>query len=153
MDPLDLKIIQALQQNGRTSFAALGRLVNLSTPAVHHRVRVLEERGVITGYRAQIDPNVLGLGLSALVAVDALGGVALDSIVEEIEKIPEVETCWSTAGTTDLILRVRTADAAALERLLVRVRSLPGVGRTRSTILLATRFTREPDPRSLSGKD
>lgn len=153
MDPLDLKIIQALQQNGRTSFAALGRLVNLSTPAVHHRVRVLEERGVITGYRAQIDPNILGLGLSALVAVDALGGVSLDSIVEEIEKIPEVETCWSTAGTTDLILRVRAADAAALERLLVRVRSLPGVGRTRSTILLATRFTREPDPESLSGKE
>lgn len=127
------------------SFAALGRLVNLSTPAVHHRVKALEERGVITGYRARVDPNALGRGLCALVAVDALGGVALDAIVEELERIPEVETCWSTAGTTDLILRVRTADPPALERLLVRIRALDGVGRTRSTILLATRFAREPD--------
>lgn len=127
------------------SFAALGRLVNLSTPAVHHRVKALEQRGVITGYRARVDPNALGRGLSALVAVDALGGVALDAIVEELDRIPEVETCWSTAGTTDLILRVRTADPPALERLLVRIRTLDGVGRTRSTILLATRFAREPD--------
>lgn len=127
------------------SFAALGRLVNLSTPAVHHRVKALEQRGVITGYRARVDPNALGRGLSALVAVDALGGVALDAIVEELDHIPEVETCWSTAGTTDLILRVRTADPPALERLLVRIRALDGVGRTRSTILLATRFAREPD--------
>jgi Lrp/AsnC family leucine-responsive transcriptional regulator len=146
MDPVDLKIIQALRANGRMSFAALGRLVNLSTPAVHHRVKALEARGVISGYRARIDPSALGLGLSALVAVDAVGGGGLDAIVEELEHIPEVETCWSAAGTTDLILKVRTADAGALERLLVRIRALEGVGRTRSTILLATRFAREPDP-------
>jgi Lrp/AsnC family transcriptional regulator, leucine-responsive regulatory protein len=149
MDPLDLKIVQAMQANGRISFAALGRLVNLSTPAVHHRVKVLEERGVITGYRAQIDPDKLGLGLSALVAVDAVGGVSLDTIVDKLRAIPEVETCWTTAGTTDLILRVRTADATALERLLMKVRGLEGVGRTRSTILLATRFKHEPDPTTL----
>jgi len=146
MDAIDLKIVRELAANGRITFAALGKLVNLSTPAVHHRVRVLEKRGVITGYGARIELASLGVGLAALVAVDTAGSASLDAIVDELEHIPEVETCWSTAGTTDLLLKVRAADAPALEQLLVRLRNLKGVARTRSTVLLATRFTREPDP-------
>ena len=126
------------------SFAELGRHVKLSTPAAHRRVKALEDRGVITGYSAQIDTTSLGAGLLALVAVEAVGG--FDPLVEELERIPEVEACWSTAGTSDLLLKVRAASPYALERLLLRIRQTAGVDRTRTTILLDTRFERGTDP-------
>ena len=144
MDHIDRKIIQLLSANGRLSFAEIGRVVNLSTPAAHRRVRALEERGVIAGYAAKVDTTTLGPGLSALVAIEAVGD--LDALVASLESIPEVETCWSTAGTSDLLLKVGASSAATLERLLVRIRATAGVDRTRTTVLLNTRFERQPDP-------
>jgi Lrp/AsnC family transcriptional regulator, leucine-responsive regulatory protein len=144
VDQIDQKIIRLLAVEGRMSFADLGRRVNLSSPAVHYRVKQLERRGVITGYGARIDPGALGLGLSALVAVETSG--SLDAIEQQVEHFPEVEACWSTAGTSDLLLKVRTADPMSMERLLIRLRELKGVERTRSTVLLATRFERSSDP-------
>jgi Lrp/AsnC family leucine-responsive transcriptional regulator len=147
MDAVDRKILQHLVTDGRMSFAALGRAVSLSTPAVHHRVRQLERRGVITGYGARVSPGAIGLGLSGLVAVETAG--SLEQIVGAVRPMPEVEACWSTAGTSDLLLKVRVGDPPALEHLLVRLRELPGVDRTRTTILLDTQFEREPDPAAL----
>jgi Lrp/AsnC family leucine-responsive transcriptional regulator len=144
MDEIDQKIIQLLSAEGRMSFADLGRRVSLSTPAVHYRVKSLERRGIITGYGARVDAAALGLGLSALVAVEASG--SLDAIEKHLAALPEVEACWSTAGTSDLLLKVRAADPLRMERLLVRLRELPGVDRTRATVLLATRFERATNP-------
>lgn len=149
MDEIDRKILQMLVRDGRMSFAAIGRAVNLSTPAVHHRVRQLERRGVITGYGARVSPAAIGLGLSGLVAVESAG--RLGEIVEAVRAMPEVEACWSSAGTSDLILKVRVGDPPAMEHLLVRLRELPGVERTRTSILLDTQFEREPDPAALGG--
>lgn len=126
------------------SFAELGRHVKLSTPAAHRRVKALEERGVITGYTARVDSTALGVGLSALVAIEAVG--SLDTLVADLERIPEVEACWSTAGSSDLLMKVRAASPVTLERLLVRIRATAGVDRTRTTVLLDTRFEREADP-------
>jgi Lrp/AsnC family transcriptional regulator, leucine-responsive regulatory protein len=134
--------------DGRMSLAALGRRINLSTAAVHYRVRALERRGVITGYGARVDPVALGGALSGIVALEISG--SLDAIEGELHAFPEIEACWSTAGTSDLLLKVRVPDAAAMERLLVRVRDLPGVERTRTSVLLATRFERPPDPAALA---
>ncbi len=144
MDRIDQKIIQFLTNDGRMSFAELGRHVNLSTPAAHRRVKALEERGVITGYTARVDSTVLGAGLSALVAIEAVG--SLDTVVADLERIPNVEACWSTAGASDLLLKVRASSPVTLERLLVRIRATAGVDRTRTTVLLDTRFEREADP-------
>ncbi len=144
MDQIDQKIVQILTADGRMSFAELGRHVSLSTPAAHRRVKALEERGVITGYSARIDTASLGGGLLALVAIEAVGG--FDHLVAEFERIPEVEACWSTAGTSDLLLKVRAATPVALERLLLRIRETAGVDRTRTTILLDTRIDRATDP-------
>lgn len=151
MDAIDRKILQHLVADGRMSFAALGRAVRLSTPAVHHRVRQLERRGVITGYGARVSPGAIGLGLSGLVAVEIEG--SLEKIVAAARAMPEVEACWSTAGTSDLLLKVRVGDPPAMERLLVRLRELVGVDRTRTTILLDTQFQREPDPAALGATD
>lgn len=144
MDRIDQKIIQMLTVDGRMSFAELGRHVNLSTPAAHRRVKALEDRGVITGYTARVDTTSLGAGLSALVAIEAVG--SLDALVSELERIPDVAACWSTAGSSDLLLKVTAASPVTLERLLVRIRETVGVDRTRTTVLLDTRFEREADP-------
>jgi Lrp/AsnC family transcriptional regulator, leucine-responsive regulatory protein len=151
VDAIDRKILQHLVADGRMSFAAIGRLVSLSTPAVHHRVRQLERRGVITGFGARVSPGAIGLGLSGLVAVETEG--SLEAIAAAAAGMPEVEACWSTAGTSDLLLKVRVGDPPAMERLLVRLRELVGVGRTRTTILLDTHFEREPDPAALGPVD
>jgi Lrp/AsnC family leucine-responsive transcriptional regulator len=151
VDAIDRKILHHLVADGRISFAALGRLVSLSTPAVHQRVRRLEARGVITGYGARVSHAAIGLGLSGLVAVEA--GGRLDAIIAAVDAMPEVEACWSTAGTSDLLLKVRAGDPPAMERLLVRLRELAGVERTRTTILLDTRFERQPDPAALGGAE
>jgi Lrp/AsnC family leucine-responsive transcriptional regulator len=144
LDRIDQKIIQLLTNDGRMSFAELGRHVNLSTPAAHRRVRALEERGVITGYAARVDSTSLGVGLSALVAIEAVG--SLDALVEDFARLPDVEACWSTAGSSDLLLKVRASTPVTLERLLVRIRETAGVDRTRTTVLLDTRFERGTDP-------
>ena len=129
------------------SFADLGRRVSLSTPAAHRRVKAPEQRGVISGYTARVDTASLGGGLSALVAIETAG--SLDALVHELERMPEVESCWTTAGTSDLLLKVRAASPVTLERLLVRIRELAGVDRTRTTVLLDTRFERQVDPATL----
>jgi Lrp/AsnC family leucine-responsive transcriptional regulator len=147
MDEIDRKIIRHLTASGRMSFAELGRRVNLSTPAVHYRVKQLEARGVITGYAARLDADAMGLDVSAIVEVEI--GDSLDTIVAALGEMPEVEACLSTAGASDLLLKVRVAHPVSMERLLVRIRELPGVQRTRSTVLLATRFEREPEPQAL----
>lgn len=126
------------------SFAELGRHVNLSTPAAHRRVKALEDRGVITGYTARVDMTALGGGLSALVAIEAVG--SLDALVDDVSRIPDVEACWTTAGSSDLLLKVRASNPVTLERLLVRIRETAGVDRTRTTVLLDTRFERGTDP-------
>ena len=106
--------------------------------------------GVITGYGARIDAGALGLGLSALVAVEASG--SLDALERRLAAFPEVEACWSTAGTGDLMLKVRTADPPAMERLLVRLRELRGVDRTRATILLGHPVRARDRPRRRCGR-
>jgi len=118
--------------------------VRLSAPAAHYRVKALERDGVISGYGARLSAAAIGAGLSGIVAVEIDGSLA--TIVAALEDIREIEACWSTAGVSDILLRVRSRDALAMERLLVRIREIPGVVRTRSTILLATQFSREADP-------
>lgn len=147
MDAIDHTIVQILTRDGRISFADLGREVKLSTPAVHRRVKLLEKRGIITGYSARVDLAELGVGLQALVAIETAG--SLDAVAHDLERFPEVEACWTTAGTSDLLIKVRASTPMTLERLLVRIREQLDVDRTRTTVLLDTRFEREVDPAAL----
>jgi Lrp/AsnC family leucine-responsive transcriptional regulator len=144
VDTTDQKIIQLLTRDGRMSFADLGREVNLSTPAVHRRVKALEQTGVISGYTIRVNIDSLGGGLSALVAIESQGN--LDHLVAELEHLPEVEACWTTAGVSDLIVKIHAATPTSLERLLMRIRERQGVDRTRTTVLLNTHFERGTDP-------
>lgn len=137
MEPLDRNIVQMLSQDGRISFADLGRHVGLSTSAVHQRVKRLEERGVIKGYRAVIDYPAVGLPMTALMSVTPFDPSAPDDIPERLSDIEEIVACWSVAGDEYYVLLIRVGRPQDLEELLARIRQ-QGSCSTITTIVLST---------------
>jgi Lrp/AsnC family leucine-responsive transcriptional regulator len=117
LDAIDLTLIRALQRNGREPFATLARQVELSAPAVAERVRRLEELGVITGYRAVIDPKALGLDVTALIRV-AVNGDRCASFGSTLCEWPEVVQAWRLTGTESYMLVAHVASVEHLERML-----------------------------------
>jgi len=140
LDPVDRRLLEALRDNGRASYAELARLVGMSPPSVQDRVRRLEERGVITGYSASIAPEKLGLGMAALIGIHLSDTSDQDAVARELARLVEVEDCWFVAGEESFVVKVRTADVAALERTLARLRGVRGIARTRTTVVLSTRW-------------
>ena len=140
MDEIDHKLLNALRENGRATYAELSRTVGLSGPAVHDRVGKLEASGVISGYHAAVDPVALGLGVTSLIGVIQSDSSEHDDIAAELEAVPEVESCWFLAGEESFMLLVRVADVAALEQAIGRINRIRGVSRTRTTVVLSTRW-------------
>ena len=134
-----MQILRLLLEDGRMSFTDVGKATGLSTSAAHQRVRRLEQRGVIRGYRAVVDVEALGLPLTAYISVKPFDPAAPDDVPEHLADLPEIESCHSVAGDENYILKVRVATPAALEGLLARIRSAANVS-TRTTIVLSTPF-------------
>jgi len=134
-----------LSQDGRMSFTDLGKVTGLSTSAVHQRVRRLEERGVIQGYRAVIDHNALGMSLVAFISVTPLDPAAPDDVADRLRDIRDIEACHSVAVEESYILKARVATPGDLEDLLARVRSGANVS-TRTTVVLSTPWEERPHP-------
>ncbi|MEV4317718.1 Lrp/AsnC family transcriptional regulator [Actinocrispum sp. NPDC049592] len=145
MDDLDRRIITELRLNGRATFAELGRQVGLSASAVHERVGKLEASGVITGYHATVDPRAIGLGVTALVGIQPAEGAMDNDIALALAELPEVESCWAVAGDEAFVAKVRVSTVDDLERTLGRLRRISGVARTRTTVVLSTRFEGRPN--------
>jgi Lrp/AsnC family leucine-responsive transcriptional regulator len=143
LDQRDLEILAALQEDARATYADIARRVGLSPSSVHQRVRKLEESGVIRGYRADVDPESLGLYVTALVSVMPLDPKQPDDLPARVEELPEIEDCFSVAGDENYILKVRTRTTGELEELLRRVREKAGV-QTRTTVVLSTPFEGRP---------
>ena len=140
LDAVDRTIIAALRANARIPYSDLARLVGLSGPSVADRVKRLEQIGVITGYHAALAPSALGLGVIAIVGIEQSDDSDQDQIAEDLSDLDEVEDCWFVAGDESFILKVRVADIDALEKSLVRLRKIPGISRTHTTVVLSTRF-------------
>ena len=139
MEDIDRQIIGLLCADGRMSLADIARETRLSTSALHQRVRRLEQRGLITGYRAEVDYRAVGLPLTAFVSLTPIDPAAPDDVPERLAPIAEIEACWSVAGAEAYILKVRVVEPADLEDLLARIRSAANVS-TRTTIVLSTSF-------------
>lgn len=141
LDSIDRKILGLLREDGRMSHAAIAKAVGLSGPAVHERVRKLEQRGVIAGYTAVLDPIALDRSHTAFVMVTLSEGnefAADDPIVARICEEPDVLEFHRIAGQDCYLIKVRTATNKDLEQLLRRIRMIRGVARTRTTIVLST---------------
>lgn len=139
LEEVDARIAAVLAADGRCSYTDLAERVGLSVSAVHQRVRRLEERGVIRGYRAQLDTNELGLSVTAFISLTPIDPAAPDDYPQRLAGIPEIESCYSVAGVESYIITVRVSSPVALEALLARIRAVANVS-TRTTIVLSTPF-------------
>jgi Lrp/AsnC family transcriptional regulator, leucine-responsive regulatory protein len=139
VEETDRAIVAALAQDGRLSYTDLAERVGLSVSAVHQRVRRLEQRGVIRGYAARLDPEALGLPMSAFVAIRPIDTSQPDDAPERLSGLPEIEACYSVAGDDFYLLLVRVASPADLERLLHEIRRAANVA-TRTTVVLSIPF-------------
>lgn len=140
MDDVDRQLLAALRSNGRATYAELGRLVGLSAPAVHERVGKLESSGVITGYHAAVEPAALGKSMSALIGVFITDSADTDAIETDLEALPAVEDCWFVAGEETFVVKVSVPDVSGLEAVIRAMNAVPGIARTRTTVVLSTKF-------------
>ena len=143
MDEKDRAILSMLERDARATYADIAEEVGLSPSSVHERVKKLERRGVIVGYRAELDPKALGLDVTALVSVMPLDPKEPDDLPDRVRGFGEVEDCWSVAGQESYVLKVRTRTTEHLEELLQRLRENAGV-QTRTTVVLSTPFEGRP---------
>ena len=135
--------MQLLVADGRMSYTDLGKATGLSTSAVHQRVRRLEQRGVIRGYAAIVDPEAVALPLTAFISVKPFDPSAPDDVPERLAPLDEIEACHSVAGDENYILKVRVSVPGDLEHLLTRIRTVAGVS-TRTTVVLSTPYEARP---------
>lgn len=143
MEDVDRRIVGLLAADGRMSFADLGRSVGLSTSAVHQRVKRLEERGVITGYRAEINFEKVGLPLTALIALSPFDPAAPDDIPERLEHLPQIDSCWSVAGRENYVIQVRLRKPSDLEQTIADIRAAANCASS-TTVVLSTPWEGRP---------
>lgn len=143
MDEKDLKILELLQQDGRMTNVELARAVELTPSATLERVRKLEERGLVRGYMAVLDPQPLGLGLLAFIFLrvdspeDIMG--AADQTGERLAALPSVLELHHLAGEDCFLLKVRARDTDDLYRFLKEdLGQIKNIRSTRTTIVLQT---------------
>src|SRR5437763_5176720 len=143
VEDLDRLIVRLLTADGRRSYTDLAKEAGLSVSAVHQRVRRLEKRGVLRGYHAIIDPEAVGLTLTAFVSLTPIDPAAPDDAPERLAHLSAIEACHIVAGEESYILKVRVASPAALEALLQEIRAAANVA-TRTTVVLSTPYEGRP---------
>jgi Lrp/AsnC family leucine-responsive transcriptional regulator len=120
LDNINWELLQALQEDARLSYSELGRRVGLSSPAVVERVRRMEEAGIITGYRAEVNLEKLGLPIIAFMRIVSPPGQCAQ-VSPAFNKFPEVLECHRVTGSDDYIAKVAVSSVAHLEALIDRV--------------------------------
>jgi Lrp/AsnC family leucine-responsive transcriptional regulator len=134
IDEIDRKILNELQADARTSYAELGRRVGLTTPAIIERVRKLEDAGIVSGYRADIDTAKIGLPITAFIRM-SITGVDYSHIIEVAEQSKEVMECHRGTGGDSFIMRVVVSSVEHLQEVIDR---LTPYGITTTTIVLSS---------------
>jgi Lrp/AsnC family leucine-responsive transcriptional regulator len=144
VDRIDRDLIELLRGNARLSYAELARQVGLSAPAVHERVGKLEASGVIRAYRAEVDPEAIGLGVTAIIGIVQESGRESDEVLEQLRTQPEIESCYFMAGEESFLLKARVGTIGELEQLIMRLNRVAGVAATRTAIALSTKWEGRP---------
>lgn len=142
-DAIDSALIRELSVDARLTLAQLSERTGLSVSAVQTRVRRLEARGAILGYRAVLSPEAVGKSLAAFIEITPLDPAQPDDAPERLEHLPEIESCYSVAGDASYMLLVRVTTPRALEALIREIRQAASVS-TRTTIVLQTFYEGRP---------
>jgi Lrp/AsnC family transcriptional regulator, leucine-responsive regulatory protein len=138
IDSIDLKILFILQNHGRSRLADIADEVELSAPAVMERVKKLEASGVIKGYQAVLDAKKVGKDITAFIGVSIGNQRDIDKFATQMLRNPDVLECHHVTGDESFILKVKSADTTSLEKLLGEIRSVEGVTRTVTRVVLST---------------
>ena len=144
LDDTDRAIVAILLEDASTAKAEIARSVGLTPTAVFERLRKLEDRGVIKGYSAQLDPRALGLGLLAFVFVSETKPVASGSTGRRLAELQQVEEVHRVTGRDCFLLKVRTSDTDALKQVLDEIGALDAVSAVQTSVVLETFLEEQP---------
>jgi Lrp/AsnC family transcriptional regulator, leucine-responsive regulatory protein len=136
LNETDVQILERLQRNARTTWTELAGELGLTGPAIAERTRKLEERGIIRGYHAQLEPERIGCGLLAYITVQLRHPEARQPFLNRVQTMPEILECHHMTGEDDYWLKVRCANTTALERIMGQFQT-QGI-KTRTTIALSS---------------
>ena len=137
LDEIDARIIAALRDDARASFAAIGATVGLSAPATKRRVDRLRASGVITGFTALVDPAALGWATEGYIELYCQGRTAPSTIAAAVMRHPEVVAACTVSGDADALVHVVAADMRHFEQVLERIGAEKFVVRTKSVLVLS----------------
>ncbi|MGH7962742.1 MAG: Lrp/AsnC family transcriptional regulator [Candidatus Binatia bacterium] len=138
LDILDRHILTVLQENCKLPLAKIGERVGLSAPSVIERIKKLEENGVIRGYTALLDASKLGKDITAFIGVFIEHPKLISNFEKEIDRLEDVQECHHVTGEHTLLLKVKANNTSALEELISKIRSIEGVARTETSVVLST---------------
>jgi Lrp/AsnC family transcriptional regulator, leucine-responsive regulatory protein len=141
-DDIDRHILALLQENCKLPLAKIGEKVGLSAPSVIERIKKLEDNQVITGYHALLDARRLGKDVTAFIGVVIRHPKLIGEFEKEIVELEGVLECHHVTGGHTLLLKVKTDDTSTLEELISKIRSIEGVDRTETMVVLSTHTER-----------
>jgi len=137
LDITDIKILEILQKDGRSSASDIAKQVNLSIPSVSDRIKKLNEK-VIKNYAAVLDHKKANLDLTAFIFIVSEHSDHYDQFVKKTNETKEILECHSVTGRGSHILKIRVENSQAFEDLLYEIQNWPGVSRTQSNLVLST---------------
>ena len=138
MDKIDFTILKLLQKNARTTASEISKEVKLSIPALSERLKKLEVSGIIEQYTAIINPRMLKKDLTAMMFISLERPKFSEKFIEFVEGENEILECHYLAGDFDYILKIITENTLTLESLLNRIKSVQGIQKTRTIVVLST---------------
>lgn len=139
IDDIDIKIIEMLQEDSRISFVEIARVIGLSDPTIHARVRKLQEAGVIEKFTAILTPEKVDKSIAVFIEINVKPNT-IEEVIENLEKLVDVLEIHETFGDYDLICKIRTRTNEELRYLLTEnIRTIPHIVNTRVTTVLKTR--------------
>ena len=138
LDNIDIKVLNILQEKGRTKRNVLAEEVGLSLPSLSERLKKLEERGVISGYYAKLDKKVFGYDIMVLITVVIDSSKHFENFAENVRDTDEILECYAILGEGSHVMKAVAKDTEALEKLLNTIQSWEGVTRTHTRFILST---------------
>jgi Lrp/AsnC family leucine-responsive transcriptional regulator len=138
LDEIDRRILEMLQADCKVALAKVGERVGLSPPSIVERVRKLEHEGYIQGYHARLSARRLGLDVTAFISVWTSHPRVIQDFERQLSEFEDVLECHHVTGEPTLLLKVKTRNTQSLERLISSLRSLSGVERTETNVVLST---------------
>ncbi|MFC3197765.1 Lrp/AsnC family transcriptional regulator [Parapedobacter deserti] len=139
LDHIDYTILRLMQENARINNADIARELGMAPSAILERVKKLEQKEVIVQYNAKINPVALGQKLLSFIFIRAADGIGCATTGQALAAIPEVQEVHDIAGDDGYLVKVRTADSAALVELMRNsFAKIPNIISTRTTIVLET---------------